>query len=273
MTRSRYVQAVGLALLVLAIAFSFPTVRAVASDFLGLFRVQKFAPISISPEQIAFLEEIASSGLYPGKIEMIDEPGEPLPYSSVEEASTAIGKDLRLPGHLESPDAIFVMDGGSGRLTIDVSSARAIVAAAGVDPELIPQNLEGETVNATLFPSATMSWADGITLMQTESPLIEYPEDVDPTALGQALLQVLGLSESEAASLAKDIVWTDTLLIPIPENVASFNDVTVDGGSKGIALSSIDGDLAGILWQRDGIVYALSGASVDQLVEIANSMD
>jgi hypothetical protein len=272
MFKNRYTQASVLVILLLVLAFSFPAVRAAASDFLGLFRVQKFAAISISPEQIALLEDLANSGLYPGEIQMVDEPGEPQVYASVEEVSAAFGQDIRLPSQLGDPDVIFAMDGGSARLVIDVTSAQAIMMAAGVDPGLIPDSLDGENVDATLYPSVSVSWSDGVTLMQTKSPLIEYPDDVDPTALGQALLQVLGMSEQEAASLAKEIVWTDTLLIPIPENVASFNEVTVDGGASGIALNSFEGDLAGILWQRDGIVYALSGGSVDHLINVANSL-
>lgn len=272
MFKNRYAQASVLAILLLVLVFSFPTVRAAASDFLGLFRVQKFAPISISPEQIALLEDLASSGLYPGEIQMVDEPGEPQAYASVEEVSAAYGQEIRLPSQLGDPDVIYVMDGGSARLVIDVTSARAIMMAAGADPGLIPDSLDGENVDATLYPSVSVSWSGGVTLMQTESPLIEYPEDVDPTALGQALLQVLGMSEGEAAALAQEIDWTDTLLLPIPKNVASFNEVIVDGGATGIALNSFGGDLAGILWQRDGIVYALSGASADQLIDIANSL-
>lgn len=272
MNNKRFATAAILTILLLVVTISFPAVRAAASDFLGLFRVQKFAPISISPEQIAILEDLAESGLYPGEIQMLDDPGEPTAYATVNEAEAAAGMDIRLPDHLGEPEVIYAMEGGSGRLIIDVVSARAIMVAAGVDPGLIPDSLDGESVDATIFPSVSSTWSNGVTLMQTQSPLIEYPDDVDPTALGQALLQVLGMSEREAASLAREIVWTDTLLIPIPENVASFNEVNVDGGSTGIALNSLEGDVAGILWQRDGIVYALSGASADQLLDVANSL-
>jgi hypothetical protein len=54
--------------------FSLPAVRAAASDFLGLFRVEKFAPISVSPQQMAMLEQIAEQGLHPGELVMTSEP-------------------------------------------------------------------------------------------------------------------------------------------------------------------------------------------------------
>ena len=45
MFRNRYAQAAFAVLLLLVAAFSFPSVRAAASDFLGIFRVEKFAAI------------------------------------------------------------------------------------------------------------------------------------------------------------------------------------------------------------------------------------
>ena len=273
MFRNRYAQVVIASLVLLLAAFSFPAVRAGASDILGIFRVQKFAVISISPEQFALLQELADSGLYPGEIQMIDEPEEPQLVGSLAEAEETAGRALRSPGQIGEPDSILVSDGGSGRLIIDVVSSKAILAAAGADPGLIPDSLDGESVDVTIYPIVNFNWADGVVMMQTESPLVDYPDDVDAQALGKALLQVLGMSEAEASALAQEIVWTDTLLLPIPENVASFREVTLDGGSKGIALTSLAGDLSGVLWQRDGIVYTLGGGDIDYLIEIADSLD
>ena len=53
--------------LILAVLFSFPSVQAAANDFLGLFRVQKFAPLSITPAQFALLEQLAEEGMTPGE--------------------------------------------------------------------------------------------------------------------------------------------------------------------------------------------------------------
>ncbi len=55
MFKRKYAFATLLVVLVLGGAIAIPSVRAAASEFLGLFRVQKFAPISISPRQLAML--------------------------------------------------------------------------------------------------------------------------------------------------------------------------------------------------------------------------
>jgi hypothetical protein len=272
MFNRKYVWATLSVLVLLVIAVSIPGVRAAASDFLGLFRVQKFAPISISAEQLALLSEIAESGVYPGEIEMIDQPGPPVQLKSVVEAISDTGWQARTPSSRDDAGQVHMMDGGAGQLTINVDSTRALVQAAGADPKLIPDSLEGAVVSVTLFPSVSQLWPDGVMLNQSPSPLVEYPDDVDTAALGEALLQVLGMDARNARRLSRSIDWTSTLLLPIPEGMATFNEVTVDG-VDGLAFGSIDGDHTAILWQKDGMVFVISGGQVDDLVKIADSLN
>jgi hypothetical protein len=90
-------------------------------------------------------------------------------------------------------------------------------------------------------------------------------------ALGEALLRILGMDGRQARRLAQNIDWTNTLLLPVPENIASFSEVTVDGVT-GIALSSINGRDTALMWQKDGVVFVLSGGNVADLIEAANSL-
>jgi hypothetical protein len=271
MNNRKYALATLTVLVVMLVAFSFPGVRAAASNLLGLFRVQKFAAISVSPEQLALLEEIGRSGVVPGEIEMIDEPEEPHRVDSLEAAESALGWEALSPDSLSAPDDVYLLDGGQGHLTINVESARAFLSAAGADPSLVPDSLDGADVNVTIYAGVSQNWADGIVLMQAPSPLVEYPEDVDAVAIGEALLQALGVEPSRARRLARSIDWTNTLLLPVPENMASFNEVSVNG-EAGLALGSVDGSHAGILWESGGTVFALSGSDVAALVDIANSI-
>lgn len=270
MFKRKYALATMAILVVFSLAFAFPSVRAAASDFLGLFRVQKFAAISISPEQLAMLEEIAESGLMPGQVEMIDEPGEMTAVSSLEEAEASAGLSVRTLAELGDPHQIFTVDGGSGRLIVNVEDTRAIVETAGVDPSLIPDSLDGASIDVTVYPAVSQQW-DDVVLLQSPSPLVEYPDDVDTVALGEALLQILGMDSRQARRLARSIDWTNTLLLPIPENVATFTEVQVDGVT-GIALSSLNGRDVALMWQKDGVVFILSGGNVAELIEIADSL-
>lgn len=273
MSRNKYAYTVVLFLLVIGAAFSFPAVRAAASDFLGLFRVQKFAAISISPEQIAVLERAAEQGIMPGEFEIFEEPGELTPVESLHDAAALSGLPaVRTLPQFGNPPEIFVASGGSGRLTIDLEGARAIVAATGADPALLSDNLDGAHIDVDIFAGVQQGWRDDTVLMQTESPLVEYPEGLEPTVLGEALLQVLGMTADEAHRLAQQIDWTSTLLLPVPQDFATFSEVTIAGVS-GVALSSVDGSGNAILWQKDGVVYVLrSPRAVAELVSLANSL-
>jgi len=104
--------------------------------------------------------------------------------------------------------------------------------------------------------------------MQAESPLVEYPDDIDPTVLGEALLQVLGTEPREAHRIANSIDWASTLLLPIPNEIVTFSEVIVDG-VNGVALEPLDGEGGSLLWQKDGKMYMLSGqGSVDELLSL-----
>jgi hypothetical protein len=272
MFRRKYVYVTALVVVMLMVAFSIPAVRAAASDFLGLFRVQKFAAISVTVEQLAVLEEIAERGLYPGELEMIEEPGDPVEVESVAAAEEATGARVRTPAELGEPDQVYVSDGGSGRLIINLEDARAIMEAAGANPRLLPDSLDGAEINVTIYDGISQNWDSGTALMQMQSPLVEYPENVDTAPIAEAILQALGMERAEARRLSRSIDWTSTMLLPIPQDVASFQEVTVDGES-GIGLTSLDGQNSALLWQKDGTLYVLSGAALDELVKIADSLE
>lgn len=260
------------ALVVLVVAFSLPPVRAAASDFLGLFRVQKFAAVSISPRQMALLEQVADEGLHPGEFQSIEEPAPPQAVATIEEASELSGIYVYAPQMLGAPTRIEVSGQGSGRLTVDLDNARRILQAAELDPQLLPDSLDGAEIDVTIFPAVHQNWESGVRLLQSASPLIDYPDDVDPNVMGAALLQMLGMSSSEAQRLASSIDWSSTLLLPVPEDLATFREVTVNGVSA-LELTSLEGKSNSLLWQQDGIIFMLVGSEpVETLLKIAESI-
>lgn len=271
--RRGWAAAVAALLLVFGLAFTFPTVRAAASDFLGLFRVQKFAAVSISPQQIALLEEAAEQGIAPGEVKMLEPISDPQPVESAAAAARQTGLAIRQPSFLPEPEMVQVADGGRGQLIIDLAGARALLEAAGADPALLADELDGAAVDVTVYPGVEMRWADDdVTLLQMTSPTVTYPAGLDPVPLGEALLQVLGVPPAEAARLAREIDWTGTLLLPVPQTIAAYQEVTVNGQS-GLALRSLENEAAAVLWQHDGVLYLLEGeTSIETLIDVAESL-
>ncbi len=261
------------AVLFFAVLFSFPAVRAAASDFLGLFRVQKFAPISVSPGQMATLEQLAEEGMAPGELTINHEPGAVTSVDSLSEAGVQTGLEVRTIATLGDATEIAVIDGGDGRLTIDLAAARALMEAAGADPTLLPDNVDGANVHVTVFPGVQQSWGEAYTFLQAPSPWVDYPENVDAQAIGEALLQVLGTEPREAHRIAQNIDWAGTLLMPIPSEMVTYNEVAVDGVS-GVALEPLDGSGGALMWQKDGVIYMLSTqGDTGELLNLADSID
>jgi hypothetical protein len=262
-------------LLILAFSFTFPSVRAAASEFLGLFRVQKFAAISIAPEQIALIEKLSQEGLNPGEIHISQQPGAETPVDSLSEAGAIAGLVPRTLPPFGSPGSIKIIDGGSGSYVIDLEGARAIMEATGNDPLLLPESIDGTRINIVAFPGIEQTWPDeNIWFIQTTTPLVEYPEDIaDQTVLAEAFLQVMGLDKAEAQRLARDIDWTSTLLLPLPSDLVTFQEIMIDGVS-GMALQDIDSVNSAIIWEKEGIIYLLQGKrSPADLQALAASME
>jgi hypothetical protein len=273
MNNRRLATAVVSLLFFMAVAFTFPSVRAAASDFLSLFRVQKFAAISVSPQQMALLEQVAQQGITPGEVTFVREPVPPQPVESVAEATAVLGHNVHTLHDLGQPQAIYLTGAAEMELLIDLDGSRAILEATGVDPALLPDSLAGQVVDVTIYQGVQQHWPDGVHLAQMPSPQVIYPAGLQPQVLGEAMLQVLGMSAPEAARLSQEIDWTSTLVLPVPQNVATFNEVTING-SSGLALNSLDGQENSLVWQQDGHIYLLASRSHSQneLVRLAQSL-
>ena len=271
----RFATLVAVVMILLVGMVTFPQTRALASQFLGLFRVQKFTAIGISAEQLANLEKIGELGLHPGEMTILEEPSEPQQFTDINAAipvwNEMSGQPFYSAYDLGNPQEVSVVGGSKGYLTIDLTSARAILQAGGVDPSLLPDSLEGAQVNVQTYPVLHQSW-EGVTLLQTRSPELGYPTDVNPAVIGEAMLRLMGVNEIEAAGLAQQIDWSATMVLPIPTQFSSFREVRV-AGAVGLAVESADSRGNMILWQQDGTLFAVIGdMETTELLNIADQL-
>jgi hypothetical protein len=298
-----------------ALLLTFAPAREAAAQFLQLFRVQNIAVIRVPEarmEQLQGIEEALESGVF-GTPTMQREPGDEQPAASVAEASERVGFTVREPGYLPEGLARQRLVTATGpAIALDVSREQLVqgLALAGVTDVTVPEGLEVAQVGfdvpavalqefaglagglergAVLDGSSPESpagrpgavarrWAEvpGVMLAQAPQPKVTLPEGMDQAALGTMLLQLLGISQAEAARLAATIDWTTTLVLPLPEQVAEYREVEVDGVAGLLVMGR--GDRAGrermLLWQRDGIVHALGAHQVSdaELLRIADSL-
>ena len=280
---------------ILAVSLAVPSVRAIANNFLGLFRVQQFSVIQVDENQL----EAQLSGNTANQLESlfannvtVDGSGEPVIAASPAEAGQQAGFTVRLPS--AAPDQVIyeVQPSLTASMQINVRQAQALLDELGHSDVRLPKSLDGELVtvdvpavvvanygdcqpqpagNSPDGPAPIMGGQNCVNLVQVPSPTVSAPPDLDINQLGQAMLEVLGMTPEEAANFAQNIDWTSTLVIPVPRYRAQYEEVQVDG-VQGTLLSQAGGNYA-LLWVKDGIVYAVTGRGNKQgAVDMANSM-
>jgi hypothetical protein len=293
--RARPVWAALAVIAILAIALAVPSVRAIANNFLGLFRVQQFSVIQVDESQLE--SQLSDSTINQMQAMFSDSVsinggGAPVPVASPVEASQQSGFGVRLPAEAPAQVSYEVQPGLSASMPIDVRQAQAILDELGHSDVRLPNSLDGQIIEVDIPTAVVANYGDCqaqptnndpdgpppikaglncVNFVQVPSPTISAPPDLDINQLGQAMLEVLGMSPEEAAQFAQNIDWTSTLVVPVPRYRAQYEEVQVDG-VQGTLLSSAGGNYA-LLWVKNGIVYAITGQGNKQgAVDMANSI-
>ena len=286
---------------VLLVALTFPSVRAIANSFLGLFRVQQVTVIQVNPANLH--EQLGSSAEFESLLSediQVEEFGALQETDNAATASQMAGFPVRLPGSLATERPLLVQPAARLTFTVDQRRAQAILDEIGRSDIRLPDGLDGASVvldvpagvSAMLgacpenlgpideTPSdpdqpSPPTFVNCTTLLQMPSPTITAHPGLDVAGIGQAFLQVMGMTPDEAASFARNVDWTTTLVVPIPRYFARYQDVLVDGVSGTLVQKGGDGSGGEylLLWVRDGVLYALTGpGNAEDALEIGNSL-
>jgi anti-sigma factor RsiW len=268
-----------------AVLLSIAPVRQAAADFLGIFRVRKFAAIPVDPAQAQRLEDLAKSfdeGAF-GKPTTVREAGKPQPVSDAAQASSVAGFQVRMPSAL--PQGASLVDfttqtGPALHFEIDRPTLQAFLSAAGVEGATLPDQevIKADVdVPVTVAQKYDLGGNARLAVVQVRSPEVAVPDGLDPVALGQLGLQVLGIPAADALRMAHEIDWTSTVIVPFPTDIASSTEVTVDG-ANGLLLEETRQGRYGrgsvLVWERDDIVYSVTGENVDPslLIQVGDSL-
>jgi hypothetical protein len=269
--------------------FTVPPAQLAAQGFLDLFRVKKFAAVTVDPSRLQQLNNIDldTQKLISKEVHVIKEPGKPVQVNSPEAAGQRAGFHVAVPSAIPSNAKLeaYVQGEGSAELTADTEKLQSVLDTLGINDVQIPAALNGAKVTVTK-PAAVMleyTLQNGtVNFMQSPSPTVDLPQGVNLQQLGEIGLRVLGLSKDDAHAFAQKVDWSSTFLIPVPANAGEVRQVTVNG-ADGLMLTSNGTRVKGkspyargdsvVLWANNGMVYAMqsNGSAVD-LLELANSV-
>ena len=287
---------------ILVVALTFQPVRAIANSFLGLFRVQQIEVVQVNPGNLP--DQLGSSAEFEALLSQdlqVEELGEVQPAANAGEASQLAGIPVRLPALLQGEPQLDVQPAARMTFNVDLEQIQTILREVGYGSIQLPPGLDGAAVTVDIPNAVTATYGscqeamqaareggydpddpmlpqivNCTTLVQMPSPSISAPPGLDVAKIGQAYLQVLGMTPEEAASFAENVDWTTTFVIPIPRYGVSYQDVYVDG---------VDGTLLQqdqferhpeqylLMWVKDGIIYALTGqGDMQAALEVAGSL-
>ena len=291
---SRKVQrglAVGLSIAALVGLLAVPQVQAFASGFLSIFRVEKFVLVNVSQARIDQIQKAVGSDSSMGKHVVIKDGGQPVQVATLAAAASKVGfTPLSADASYGAPTRVEIKGQEIQRFEPDVKAIRSVYTALGLDPSLIPDNIDGKPFDITVPAGVAQTYGSSdksITLAQVPSPTLKAPDGVDAEKLGEAMLQLLGMSPDEAARMSKSIDWTSTLVIPVPQGLDSVQEVTVrgvsgllyEGGSGPKHKTMPEGQPAAapeysvsLVWQANGYLYAVAGSSPAQVSAFAEGL-
>ncbi|MEO8970828.1 MAG: zf-HC2 domain-containing protein [Ktedonobacteraceae bacterium] len=294
-----WVAAVAAAIIIALIAL--PNAGVLADQFLSLFHVQQFQPITINPadfrsQPLPGLQDFGTAKLQGG--DMKDNLTEA-------QAAQLVHFHILLPTYV--PTGVggklqySVMTGAEVTFTFNSSSTRAYLNKNGGKNITIPANLNGATFTINVAPGVEMNYSGDagaaslishastsksgqvttnnsdagampFIIVEVPSPVIRATGNVSLNELRDFLLSMPNLPPSLVSQLKGIDLNSGTIPIPLPPQITAQH-VTIHG-APGLLLADNTPIGGGVLWQTHDMIYAVGGATgnATQLMETANSL-
>lgn len=242
-----------------------PGVRAAAASLLQVFRAQSVVYVSVSPSRVQQLRSLSvdAHALFISQPKRL---GAAPTTQQVDSARAASGLAHFTPGTIAvfpnapSSTTFSVMESSAYQLQVNVKTLQQVLTALGVTDVKIPESLGAQPITVSL-PASTQAQYTGngytATLVEGTSPTVNLPQDVDLANLGQAVLEVYGMSPTQAQALSKQIDWRSTLVFPFPTGTSTIQQVSVNG-AQGVLLDASQAG-GGERGTRDYVVYWQKG--------------
>ena len=267
---------------IIAISMLFPQVRVLAGRLLSLFRVEQIQPVEVSLT-LGMLPDYMEG--YFGSLDVLlgdqidmEELVEPRQVQDASEASKLAGFTVRLPTEKESEPHIFYIAASTVQYEIDLELLQSLLIEIGRGDIVIPESVDGEQVTIHLPDIVVAMYGECglagdedqpsagkretcMALIQARSPTVDVPPELDLNSLGEIFLQVLGMSDEEAAQFSEKVDWLTTLVLPIPAD-AQYEEIANVDGTPGVLVKDPYGeDMAWytLVWIKSGILYGLMG--------------
>jgi len=279
----------------------------VAGNFVQVFQPKSFAVVSVNPGSLSSLPDLSQFGAYKvsqqPRFSSVKTPGAALAGSGLSALLTPSGT---LPAAVKGSPVYETFTQVQGSFTFSADKARQYAASKGKALPDMPKGIDGTTISATAGPGvltiygAPSGLADTATSSDGAAPTADgattpkkgisrgslsipslaivqmtTPKVVSDGASVQALESYLTSLPGVPADLAAQIQAigdpASTLPVPVPTGQGS-HQVDING-SKGLFVGDSTGLGSGVIWQKDGVLYAVVGTLTEtEVVSVAKGL-
>jgi hypothetical protein len=257
-----------------------------AQDFLSLFQPKQFAAVPVTSADLRSLAGLASYGYIRGSTPLSLEP-EADATAAARAAGLTAARVGDLPAGTTATPSYAVVSGTVVSFTFDAALARAAASRAGRQLPAMPQGLDGSTLTVAIAPAVVISYGldlaalyqggglptggSDIIVVASRAPTVSST-GVTAQQLESYLLSLPGIPPGVVAEIHAIGDPTQTVPVPIPVDLASASSVDING-ARGLLIGDTTQLGSIVLWQHNGIVYAVAGTlSSNQVVGIARSL-
>lgn len=258
-------------------------VSANAAGWLSIFSPTQVAPITLTAGQLNGLPDLSAYG----RMQTTNLEPQPVAGPGEAAASTSLHvlQPASLPADVPANPHWEVLGHGTATFTLDATAAAAAAAKAGHAAPDIPASLNGTTVTVDAGPAvlavygASATGASGVS--DSAPPTLVIAQGVRPTAsTNGATLQQLedflvaqpGVSPQLAAEIRAIGNPASTLPIPVISGVMTSQTISING-VQGVVTGDSTGLGSAVIWEKDGLVYAVGGLlPQSEVLDIARSL-
>jgi hypothetical protein len=267
------------------LALLFTPLGTYARSFLTIFEPQQFQPIEVSRADLRDLHLLPQANDI-GVQRLVRKPQRSY-YATItgaqKHASFTLLHPTVLPANFGTVHSFFIESPREMTFTFSAAKARAFEARAHKKLPPMPAGLDGTTIRfqtAQVFRAHYES-ADSRRTRNRETGFFELIETPAPRVsssgasldeLERYLLSMPNVSPKLAAQIRALADIQSTIPVPVEIDKEHAQAVTI-AGAKGLAVGDNTGLGAGVMWEKNGMIYALGGpVSMDEILKIADGL-
>ncbi|MGZ3496678.1 MAG: hypothetical protein ACXVAK_03875 [Vulcanimicrobiaceae bacterium] len=278
----------------LVLALVFTPLGGYAGGFLTIFQPKQFATVDVTQTDLEHFKLLPQADQL-GTARDVIRPHR-IDVASFSGAQSRVDFTLRhptaIPASVGAKRSVAVQTPGEFTFTFSAQKARAYAKRQHKTLRPMPTNLNGTTVRVVLGPMVVASYGsrpermhkafkDDGRLPEHVQPFLMFVQARAPkvTSTGASLavlenymLAMPGMPPQLASQIRALGDLSQTVPVPIRPDKQTAQQITIDG-AQGLAIGDNTGLGAGVVWQKNGIVYGVGGPlSEDEVLAFANGL-